>query len=111
MKRCAGRRSHSATWTRSPWRRDRGSSAPRSSLHDERLVFSFSGLKTAVLYALRGQDARSEATPLGAELISNLAASFQEAVVDVLVAKTRQALIRSGLNRLGVGGGVAANSR
>ena len=45
------------------------------------------------------------------ELVSDLAASFQEAVVDVVVAKTRQALERTGMKRLGVGGGVAANSR
>ena len=39
-----------------------------------------------------------------------MAASFQEAVVDVLVGKTRQALRRTGLRRLGVGGGVVANA-
>jgi N6-L-threonylcarbamoyladenine synthase len=84
---------------------------PRSFLHDDRLIFSFSGLKTAVLYALHGQNARRGTLPGDERLISNLAASFQEAAVDVLVAKTRQALIRSDLKRLGVGGGVAANSR
>lgn len=84
---------------------------PRSFLHDDRLIFSFSGLKTAVLYALHGQNARGGAIPEDEPLIGNLAASFQEAVVDVLVAKTRQALMRSHLKRLGVGGGVAANSR
>ena len=45
------------------------------------------------------------------ESVADVAASFQEAVVDVLVAKTRQALARTGLRRLGVGGGVAANAR
>ena len=65
---------------------------PRSFLHDERPIFSFSGLKTAVLYALRGQNARSGGIPPTRTLIGDLAASFQEAVVDVLVAKTRQAL-------------------
>jgi N6-L-threonylcarbamoyladenine synthase len=84
---------------------------PRSFLHDDRLIFSFSGLKTAVLYALHGQNAQRGDIPRDERLIRDLAASFQEAVVDVLVAKTRQALIRSGLKRLGVGGGVAANSR
>jgi N6-L-threonylcarbamoyladenine synthase len=84
---------------------------PRSHLNDERLVFSFSGLKTAVLYALRGQDARASGEPLSARLVADVAASFQEAVVDVLAAKTRQALARTGLRRLGVGGGVAANAR
>src|SRR5262249_24955576 len=45
------------------------------------------------------------------ELVGDLAASFQEAVVDAILAKTRQALLRTGLTRLGIGGGVAANSR
>jgi N6-L-threonylcarbamoyladenine synthase len=84
---------------------------PRSYLHDDRLAFSFSGLKTAVLYALRGQDARNPDAPPPPEIVADVAASFQEAVVDVLVAKTRQALARTGMNRLGIGGGVAANTR
>jgi N6-L-threonylcarbamoyladenine synthase len=84
---------------------------PRSYLNDDRLAFSFSGLKTAVLYALRGQDARGSDGPPPPEVVADLAASFQEAVVDVLVAKTRQALIRTGMRRLGIGGGVAANTR
>jgi N6-L-threonylcarbamoyladenine synthase len=90
---------------------------PRPYLHDPRLDFSFSGLKTAVLYALRGQDARSAGTPgAGATppppgVVADLAASFQEAVVEVLVGKTRQALVCTGMQRLGVGGGVAANAR
>ncbi len=84
---------------------------PRAFLHEDRLAFSFSGLKTAVLYALRGQDARSAPGPPSARFIADIAASFQEAVVDVLVAKTRQALGRTGMTRLAVGGGVAANAR
>lgn len=84
---------------------------PRSFIHDPKLRFSFSGLKTAVLYALHGQNAPSRPIPVDEELIGNVAASFQEAVVDVLVAKTRQALVQTGMKRLGVGGGVAANSR
>jgi N6-L-threonylcarbamoyladenine synthase len=84
---------------------------PRSFLHDDRPIFSFSGLKTAVLYALRGQNEQRGAVQPAPAMVADLAASFQEAVVDVLVAKTRQVLERTGLNRLGVGGGVAANSR
>jgi N6-L-threonylcarbamoyladenine synthase len=84
---------------------------PRSYLHDDRLAFSFSGLKTAVLYALRGQDARNPNALPRPEVVADLAASFQEAVIDVLVAKTHQALIQTGLRRLGIGGGVAANTR
>lgn len=82
---------------------------PRSFLRDERLDFSFSGLKTAVLYTAYGQDT-SKSTPLPASPFrADLAASFQQAVVDVLVEKSRQALGRTGLKRLAVGGGVAAN--
>ena len=84
---------------------------PRSFLHDERLLLSFSGLKTAVRYALHGQNSRNEVIDPSPQLVSDLAASFQEAVVDVVVAKTRQALARQGMKRLGIGGGVAANSR
>ena len=64
-----------------------------------------------MLYALKGQDARSTGEPPPPALVADLAASFQEAVVDVLVAKARQALDRTGLRRLGIGGGVAANGR
>jgi N6-L-threonylcarbamoyladenine synthase len=84
---------------------------PRSFLLDERLDFSFSGLKTAVLYALAGRDQPRPQPPPPGQRRADLAASFQEAVVDVLVAKARQALVRTGLTRLAVGGGVAANQR
>jgi N6-L-threonylcarbamoyladenine synthase len=86
-------------------------SFPRSFLHDERVKWSFSGLKTAVLYALGGQNAQQVPTNLAPAIVRDVAASFQEAVVDVIAAKTRQALSRTGVKRLFVGGGVAANSR
>ena len=82
---------------------------PRALLHDERLDFSFSGLKTAVLYALAGANVAKVLPPPPGPQRADLAASFQQAVVDVLVAKSRQALRRTGLKRLAVGGGVAAN--
>ena len=82
---------------------------PRAFLQDERLDFSFSGLKTAVLYALAGQNQSRPAPPPPGKQRADLAASFQQAVIDVLVAKSRQALRRTGLRRLAVGGGVAAN--
>jgi N6-L-threonylcarbamoyladenine synthase len=82
---------------------------PRAFLHDDRLDFSFSGLKTAVLYATRGHDLARPLDPPDPNKRADLAASFQEAVVDVLVAKTQQALHLTGLTRLGIGGGVAAN--
>ena len=84
---------------------------PRSFLNDPRLEFSFSGLKTAVLYTVHGQDiSRAEPPPPG-QLRVDVAASFQQAVVDVLVGKCRQALRQMGLKRLAVGGGVTANKR
>jgi len=82
---------------------------PRSFLHEDRLDFSFSGLKTAVLYTCFGQNAASTAPLPAGKKRADVAASFQQAVIDVLVEKSRQALRRTGLRRLAVGGGVAAN--
>jgi len=75
---------------------------PRSAPGE--LDFSFSGLKTSLLYAIRdlGEAAGSRA--------ADLAASYQRAIVDALVARTRTALERTGIERLAIGGGVAANS-
>jgi N6-L-threonylcarbamoyladenine synthase len=82
---------------------------PRSFLHAERLEFSFSGLKTAVLYALHGPSTTRGPLPGPGAVRANLAASFQQAVIDVLVAKCRQALRKTKEQRLAVGGGVCAN--
>ena len=86
---------------------------PRAFLHEARLDFSFSGLKTAVLYTLQppGSPRNDHLPSIDAQTTADLAASFQEAVVDILVSKTRQALEQTGLKRLAVGGGVAANQR
>jgi len=82
---------------------------PRSFLKDDRLAFSFSGLKTAVLYALHGPGIAKGPLPGPGPLRANLAASFQQAAIDVLLAKSRQALQATRLPRLAVGGGVSAN--
>ena len=83
---------------------------PRSFLNEPRLAFSFSGLKTAVLYTLAGgQRAEIDPARLTPALIADVAASFQEAVVQVLAAKCGQALEQRGRHTLCVGGGVAAN--
>jgi tRNA N6-adenosine threonylcarbamoyltransferase len=76
---------------------------PRSAPGE--LDFSFSGLKTSLLYRIRdlGDAAGSRA--------ADLAASYQRAIVDALTARTAVALEREGLERLAIGGGVAANSR
>ncbi|MDX1948260.1 MAG: tRNA (adenosine(37)-N6)-threonylcarbamoyltransferase complex transferase subunit TsaD [Pirellulaceae bacterium] len=84
---------------------------PRALLHErDRLELSFSGLKTAVRYALAGPGKPDfRALELSEQQVADLAASFQAAVVDALVAKSLLALERTGLSRLCVGGGVAAN--
>jgi len=76
------------------------------------LGFSFSGLKTAVLYHLRGQDALA-ATPPPESIPrrADVAASFQEAVVDALVAQTIDAALEERYERILVAGGVARNRR
>ena len=74
--------------------------------------FSFSGLKTSVLYAIRGQDAASPMPEPGAiPRRADLAASFQEAVVDVLVTQTLAAARAQELATIAVTGGVACNAR
>jgi N6-L-threonylcarbamoyladenine synthase len=84
---------------------------PRTFLKDPELRFSFSGLKTAVLYtALGNPGAKKQPPPLTPERIADLAASFQETVVDVLVGKCKQALKQYNYSTLCVGGGVAANA-
>ncbi|HEY8505710.1 MAG TPA: carbamoyltransferase N-terminal domain-containing protein, partial [Gemmataceae bacterium] len=82
---------------------------PRAMLDADNLDFSFSGLKTAVLYAVRGQDLKGPKEPPAGQFRADVAASFQQAVVDVLVLKCRRALRQTGLKRLAVGGGVTAN--
>lgn len=85
---------------------------PRSMRGDERLDFSFSGLKTAVRYQIAGPGRTDPAgVALQEQQVADLAASFQEAVVDCLVGKAMQALKQTGLRTLCVGGGVAANAR
>ena len=83
---------------------------PRSFYHDSEIKFSFSGLKTAVRYSIAGQGKLDfSKLELSAETVANVAASFQRAVIDILVRKTQQAMQQSKLARLCVGGGVAAN--
>lgn len=83
---------------------------PRAFLNDARLDFSFSGLKTAVLYAAKGTPgARAQPLPLTPQRVADLAASFQAAVIETLVGKCDQALKQTGRKTLLVGGGVAAN--
>jgi N6-L-threonylcarbamoyladenine synthase len=84
---------------------------PRPLLDDPtRLEFSFSGLKTAVRYHIAGTGKQDWSTvELAESQKADIAASFEQAVVDCLVGKSMQALRNTGLRRLCVGGGVAAN--
>ena len=79
---------------------------PRPMLHSGDLEFSFAGLKTAVLTRVRAADADGGLTDVGR---AALAAAVQQAITDVLVAKSVQALKQTGLSRLVVAGGVGAN--
>jgi len=82
---------------------------PRPMLDSGSLDFSFAGLKTAV--ALRAREASGGGDPsaLAQSRKADIARAFQEAVVDVLVAKSLKALDRTGLRTLVVAGGVGAN--
>ncbi|TSB44936.1 tRNA (adenosine(37)-N6)-threonylcarbamoyltransferase complex transferase subunit TsaD [Alkalicoccobacillus porphyridii] len=77
---------------------------PRSWLEKESLDFSFSGLKSHVLNVVHNQKQRGEEI-----CVENIAASFQESVIDVLVTKTRRAVDTYQVKQLVVAGGVAAN--
>jgi tRNA N6-adenosine threonylcarbamoyltransferase len=77
---------------------------PRPMRASGDLDFSFSGLKTAVMTHVRGKT-------LGEQDRADIARAFQDAVVDVLVAKSRAAIAQTGLNQLVVAGGVGANRR
>ena len=83
----------------------RGLTAPHD-LHRHRFDFSFSGLKTAVARWVEQREADGVPVPL-----ADVAASFQEAVVDVLTAKAVRACRENGVDHLLIAGGVAANSR
>lgn len=85
---------------------------PRTTLGPDSLDFSFSGIKTAVLYQCRGQDMKGQSAvgSMNEQQIADIAASFQSAVVDVLVEKTQRAIEWVNAKTVLLGGGVAANS-
>lgn len=88
----------------SPGERPRAGRSVRRRRFDDSLDFSFAGVKTALLYTLRELGEQ-----MASERAADLAASYQAAIVERLVVRARQALDRTGLRRLAVGGGVAAN--
>lgn len=94
---------------------------PRPMIHSKDLNFSFSGLKTAVLYAVRDrlrdklkekptEDNSSDNTQLNDTEKIALAGEFEEAVIEVLISKTKKAILENGARTLLIGGGVIANT-
>jgi N6-L-threonylcarbamoyladenine synthase len=79
---------------------------PRARLKKGSYEFSFSGIKTSVWHYLK-----SHREPARENRLADIAASFQEAVVDMLVRPTFEAVVARGANRIVLAGGVAANSR
>lgn len=82
---------------------------PLRSDHD-RLDMSFSGLKTALRYLVRPPGAAADTPPPEGRARADLAAAFQQAVVDSIVAKVDLALDKTGCRVIAIGGGVAANT-
>jgi len=79
---------------------------PRAVINDKTLDFSFSGLKSAVLNYIHNSEQKNEKI-----VVEDVAASFQEAVVDVLVIKTMKAAKMKNCENIALAGGVASNSR
>ena len=76
---------------------------PRPMMHSDNLDLSFSGLKTSVLYTVRDIDDLTD------KVKADIAASFQQAVIDVLTKKIKKAVELSGRSEVIIAGGVAAN--
>ncbi|MBI4119982.1 MAG: tRNA (adenosine(37)-N6)-threonylcarbamoyltransferase complex transferase subunit TsaD [Parcubacteria group bacterium] len=84
---------------------------PRPMINSPDFDFSFSGLKTAVLYLIKGLYPKGNPLRLTVKNKADLAASFEQAVVDVLIAKTILAARKLNPKTLVLGGGVAANKK
>lgn len=82
-------------------------SLPRPMLNSGNLDMSFSGLKTAVLTLVKSLE--TEQGSIDEACRNDICCAFQQAIVEVLVTKARQALVHTGLNQLVVAGGVGAN--
>ena len=90
---------------------DRAIELPRPMLGRDSLDFSFSGIKTALLYHLRGSGLTRPMPDLDEQQVADLAASYQAAIVDTLVRKLRRGAEQTGARSLAIGGGVARNQR
>lgn len=84
---------------------------PRSFLEEGTFDFSFSGIKTSVLYYLKKRGWLDNVSDVSPDELADICSSFQEAIVDVLVEKTLQAADRMKVADVTLAGGVSANSR
>jgi N6-L-threonylcarbamoyladenine synthase len=80
---------------------------PRAVLRDDSLDFSFSGLKTAVAYHVKGLQGKG--SPFSSQQVSDICASFQQAAVDMLTQGVMRAARQLGVTQVVVAGGVACN--
>lgn len=83
---------------------------PRSFLEEDTYDFSFSGVKTAVLYYLRDHGLNPKSSPIEPGLLADICAGFQASVIDVLVVKTVRAAREMRVKDVCMAGGVSANS-
>ncbi len=83
---------------------------PRPMLHSKNYDFSYSGLKTAVMYYLRDLLSRQAGNPISENEKLSLALAFEESAIEVLVKKTNRAMEEFAIDTLLVGGGVSANN-
>ena len=79
---------------------------PKSFMNNKSIEFSFSGLKTSLLYFMNNFKSSDEKIP-----IEDVAASYQEAIIDVLIHKLKQSLDQTNVRNCVIAGGVAANNR
>ncbi len=84
-------------------------SMPRPMMHEPHHNFSFSGLKTALLYTLPKVVASGDPRDLDEQTLTDLCASVQQAIIDVLVRKSLRALSETGMRTLALSGGVSCN--
>ncbi len=82
---------------------------PRPMMHEPHLDFSFSGLKTAVLYTLPKLTPSGNPHDLPEQVMNDLCAGVRQAIIDVLIHKAMQALKKTGHKLLAVSGGVSCN--
>lgn len=80
-------------------------------IHSDDLQMSFSGLKTAVLTAVEKVRAENGADDIPEQTRNDICRAFQDAVVDVLAAKVKKALLQTGFRTVVVAGGVGANRK